>query len=110
MRALRDRSYNDLLTLNFLNVCETGCIAAEKYQILERTSELNQPIYFKNVLTSEWKSGIVLHWEEAMHLSPQETKSYGWIPSKLIKIRFGHGRPENLGCRHDGRNLEGQQN
>ena len=30
--------------------------------IVEKTAELNQPVYFKDVLISEWKTGKVLHW------------------------------------------------
>ena len=29
---------------------------------MERTSELNQPVSIKDVLTSQWKPGDVLRW------------------------------------------------
>ena len=58
----RNRLHNAFLTLNFLNANEKGTTAAERHWTIERTSELNQPVYFKDVLTSEWKPGDVLHW------------------------------------------------
>jgi hypothetical protein len=30
--------------------------------IVERTIELNQPVYIKDILTSEWKMRTVLHY------------------------------------------------
>lgn len=30
-------------------------IAGERYRLIEETAELNQPVHFKVVLTSEWK-------------------------------------------------------
>ena len=57
----RNILHNALLTLNFLNVNEKGTTAAEKHWIVEKTTELNQPIYFKDVLTSQWKPDHVLH-------------------------------------------------
>ena len=30
-------------------------MAAERHWIIEKTSELNQPVYFKDLLISEWK-------------------------------------------------------
>ena len=44
----------------------------------KKTAELNQPIHFKNVLTSEWKPGYVLQEEEVLLLLPEEKKSYGY--------------------------------
>ena len=43
------------------------------------TTKLNQTIYFKNALTSKWKSGNVCVGEEAVLLFPQEMKSYGFL-------------------------------
>ena len=43
MESSRDRLNNALLTLNFLNVNETGNTAAEKHWTLERSAELNHP-------------------------------------------------------------------
>ena len=54
--------HNALLTLNFLNANEKGTAAAERHWIFEKTTELNQSIYFKDVLTSEWKLRHVLCW------------------------------------------------
>lgn len=33
----------------------------ERHQIVEKAAELNLPVYVKDVLTSEWKLGFVLH-------------------------------------------------
>lgn len=52
--------YSTLLIFNFLMLMN------EKQQLLRdtglwgKTTKLNQPTYFKVVLTSEWKSGNVL--------------------------------------------------
>jgi hypothetical protein len=34
----------------------------QKKTIIKKPAELNQPVYFKDVLISEWKTGKVLHW------------------------------------------------
>lgn len=34
----------------------------QRHWTTEKTAELNQPIYFKDVLLSEWKPGYVLCW------------------------------------------------
>ncbi|KAL6038422.1 hypothetical protein STEG23_016128, partial [Scotinomys teguina] len=81
----RNRLHNALLTFNFLNANEKGTTAAERHWIIEKTAELNQPIYFKDVLTSEWKPGYVLRWGRGFaFISTGEDKL--WIPSKLIKL------------------------
>jgi hypothetical protein len=59
MSSPSGKLHNHLLTLNFVNVNETGNTAAEKLWSLQRTDELNLPVYHKDVLTSEWKSGSV---------------------------------------------------
>ena len=75
----RNRLHNALLTLNFLNANEKGTIAAERHLIMEKSSELNQPIYFKDVLTSQWKPGDVLHWRRGFALvCSQEKKNCGY--------------------------------
>ena len=80
----KDRLNNALLTLNFLNTNEEGTTAAERHWIIEKTMELNQPIYFKGVLTSEWKPGYVSRWGRGFaFISAGEEKL--WIPTKLIK-------------------------
>ena len=58
----RDRLHNALLTLNSLNANEEGITAAVRHWTIEKPMELNQPIYLKDVLTSEWKPGYVLRW------------------------------------------------
>lgn len=84
-----------MLTLNFLNVGEkkqqklkdTGLKETEK-----KTEEISQSIYYKDVLTLEWKAAIVLRWgcHYAMYL--QGMKKI-WLPTKLIKIKSGQGKP-----------------
>ena len=39
-----------------------GTIASERHWVIEKNVELNQPIYYKNALTSQWKQVKVLHW------------------------------------------------
>ena len=55
-------------------------IAAERHWVM-KTAVWNQPIYFKNVLTSEWKSENMLCWGR------------NYVSLQLIKIRFDGGRP-----------------
>lgn len=50
MSSPRDRLNSDLLTLNFLNAIERDNTAPEIHCSLERTDELDQPLY---VITSE---------------------------------------------------------
>ena len=53
----------------------------------EQTTELNHPIYFKVMLTSEWKSEYVLHWERGFAFVSTGDEIL-WIPSKLVKVIF----------------------
>ena len=48
-------------------------------------SELKQLVYFKDMLTSQWKPGDVLYWRRSFVLVSTGEKKL-WIPSKLIKI------------------------
>ena len=68
----RNRSHNALLTLNFLNTNEKGTTAAERHWIREKSSELNQLVYFKDVLISQWKPEDVLHWGRDVLVSKGE--------------------------------------
>ena len=75
----RNRLHNALLTLNFLKANEKGTTAAERHWILEKSSELNQSIYFKDMLISQWKPGDVLHWGRGFALvCSQEKKNCGY--------------------------------
>ena len=58
----RNILHNALLTLTFLNSMGKGTTAPERNRIVGKATELNEPIYFKDVLTSEWKPGHVLCW------------------------------------------------
>ena len=56
-------------------------------ELWEKNTQLIQPVYMKDILTSEWKMGNVLHWGRGYaYLSTGKEKL--WVPSKLIKIRF----------------------
>lgn len=80
----RDRLHNALFTLNFLNSNEKGT-AMERQWTTEKTTELNQSVFFKNVLISEQKPEYVLCWGRSLaFVSTGEEKI--WVPSKLIKI------------------------
>lgn len=50
LKTLRDRLYSALLNVN-----EKGRTAVEKHWMVEKKkpAELNQPVYFKDALTSE---------------------------------------------------------
>ena len=59
----------------------------ERHWIVEKTAELNHLVYFKEILTSEWKTGYVLSWRRSFDfVSTGEEKL--WIPSRLKNIRF----------------------
>ena len=84
-------------------------ITAKKYWIME-TARLNQPIHFKNTLTSKWKSKCVLLWESGYYFinTGNERRC---IHSRLKMVRFGQRRtPENSDCRHKEINLKKLQN
>ena len=84
----RNSLHNDLLTLNFLNANENGTTAAERHWIMEKkTSELNQPVYFKDMQISQWKPGDVLCCGRSFALV-FIGKEKLWIPPKLVKILF----------------------
>lgn len=60
----------------------------------EKTSELNQLVYFKDVMTSVWKQGYVLHWGRGFaFVFTGEEKL--WISSKWMKIQFEKEKPPN---------------
>ena len=90
--ALRNRLDNALLTLNYFNANEKGTTTAERHWIIEQSSELNQPFYFKDVLTTQWKPGDMIHWERGFALVSTEEEKL-WIPSKLIKVWFEEEKP-----------------
>ena len=52
-RTPKDRLHSAFLTLNFLNANEQNTTASERHWIVERTIKLNQPVYVKDILTSE---------------------------------------------------------
>lgn len=57
-----------------------------RHWIME-TAELNQPIYFKNVLTSKRKLENMLHLERGYAFASTGNEKL-FFSSKLIKIRF----------------------
>ena len=64
---------------------------------MERTTKLNQPVYIKDIMKSEWKITNVLYkWRGYPFISTGKEKL--WVPFKLIKMRHVKGRPpEYLG-------------
>ena len=74
----RDRLHSALLTLNFLNASEQNTTAAERHWIVGKTTELNQPVYIKDILTSEWKTENILHWG----------RGYAYISTENEKLCF----------------------
>ena len=59
---------------------------------MEKSAELNQPVYIKDVLTSQWKPGDVLRWGRGFALVSTGEEKF-WIPSKLIKVRSEEKKP-----------------
>ena len=47
----------------------------ESHWIVEKTSELNQSIHFKDVLTSEWEPGYVLCYTKGFAFVSTEEKT-----------------------------------
>ncbi|ERE73373.1 putative Pol polyprotein [Cricetulus griseus] len=90
----KHRLHNAFLMLNFLNANESGQTAAERHWTMEKTAELNQPVYFKDVLTSVWKPRYVLHWGRGFAFVSTGEENL-WIPLKLIKIRVEEDHPRN---------------
>ena len=72
--------------MNSLNANEKGTTATERHWIIEKSSKLNQLVYLKDVLISQWKPGDVLRWGRVFALVSTEENL--WIPSKLRKIQF----------------------
>lgn len=54
-------------------------------------AELNQSVCFKDVLTSKWKSGNVLHGKRGCTFVSAENKKL-YILSVLINVSFNWGR------------------
>jgi hypothetical protein len=44
---------------------------------VERTIELNQPVYIKDILTSEWKMGNMLYWGKGYACFHRKRKTVG---------------------------------
>ena len=68
IKTPRKRWLKYLIKLNFLNSNEKWTMALQRHCIIEKISELNQPVYFKDVLTSEWKLRDVGQWERGFVL------------------------------------------
>lgn len=58
--------------------------------LVKKTDELNQFIYFKNVLTTEWKSEYLLYWWRGYDIVSTENKNV-MVSSKSMEIRFDQG-------------------
>lgn len=65
----------------YLDKQKGGIRSAEKHWIVGK-----KPVYFKDVLTSEWKSGNVLHQGRGfVYIFTGDERL--WAPSKLITIQ-----------------------
>lgn len=71
----RDTPNSTLLTLNFLNVNEKGTITSKRQWVIENTVELNYPIHYNDVLTSEWNPLKVLQGDTDVFIFLQEMKN-----------------------------------
>lgn len=63
---------------------------------MTKTAKLNQPIYFKPLLTSKWKPKYMLRWRSGYPFIPQNIKGSALIQGK----RGSHlirRPPKNLG-------------
>jgi hypothetical protein len=67
------------LSLIFCNAKEQKPTAAERHWVLEKTAELNHPLYIKDVLTSTWEAGLCYAGGEIFHIFPQEKRSKGFL-------------------------------
>lgn len=56
--------------------------AAERHWIVEKITELKQPVYINSILTSEWKMGNVLRCGKG-YAYVSIVKEKLWAPSKL---------------------------
>lgn len=72
--------------------------AAERHWVTknktkQKTEELSQTIYYKDVLTSLWwNPAVVLRWRHGYVYVSRGTEKI-WLPTKLIKIRSYQGKP-----------------
>ena len=88
-KPCKDKNYHNtehldpiqsFIILNFLNTNEQKSTAVERQWITQKkTSELSQPVYLKDVLTSNGSLGMCCIGEEVRPLFPQEMKSYRFL-------------------------------
>ena len=74
-----------LFTLNFLNLDEQGCTAADRH-----CSEPNRPremIKWKDVFTGKWRGPdpILIRSRGAICVFPQEEDNPLWVPERLTR-------------------------
>lgn len=69
-----------------MNANKAGTTAAERHCFTEKKMKLDHPVYFKDALTSEWKSGNALYWRRGFVYMSTCDKGL-LVPSKLIMIR-----------------------
>ena len=77
-----------MLTRNFLHVGEKGITAAD--WVTEKTEEVGQPIYYKDVLTLEWKLAIVLRWR-CCHGNVSTGNEKIWLLTDLQRLDLTRG-------------------
>ena len=83
--------YGVMLNLKYLNV-DKQHTAAERRRIVKQTDKLDQPRYCRNVTTLKWKTKYALHWERDC-ASVSTGNERLWIPSRLVMVSFGQGKP-----------------
>lgn len=75
-RNHKNKLYNDLITLNFINANEKWITPVKRHWNIEKkTTEINHMVYFKDALTSEWKQEYYIE-EGILLFFPKEEKFY----------------------------------
>lgn len=65
---------------------------AQRHGVLEKTVDLNQPIYYKDVKTSEWKSANILCWAHGLFLFHRLATNTGAEIGCTVCSRGPHGQ------------------
>lgn len=65
-------------------------IKAQRHGVLGKTVDLNQPIYYKNVKTSEWKSANILCWAHGFVSISQASHKHKGLRLDALSALMGH--------------------
>ena len=84
-----------LFTLNFLNLDEQGCSAAERH-----SSDPDRPkemVKWKDVLTGQWKGPdpILIRSRGAICVFPQGEENPLWVPTRLTRTVKEQDEPQD---------------